>query len=254
MAEFDKNQAHAMAWIDTNRQRFSDFNLQIWHYADPPGANIKSAKAYVDLLRKEGWDVEEGSGGMPTAFAATWGSGSPVLGGYAEYDAVPGNSQQIVPHRAPREGLHPWAAGHTDPHSQLGTTALVGMLATKAAMQANGLKGTLKFWGSRRRRCADRSRCTPRRAISTAATLSFPTTRTPPTRRSPRPSRRVLERGDHVRNADPGELDRQVAAADPHVGARGRALSGRDRRAVPDGTRRRNTPRRRCTRTPAPGR
>ena len=147
MAEFDKNQAHAVAWIDTNRQRFSDFNLQIWHYAEPAWREYKSAKAYVDLLRKDGWDVEEGSGGMPTAFAATWGSGSPGPGGYAEDDAVPGNSQQIVPHRAPREGLHPWAAGHTDPHSQLGTTALVGMLATKAAMQANGLKGTLKFWG-----------------------------------------------------------------------------------------------------------
>ena len=45
---------------------------------------------------------------------------------YAEYDAVPGNSQQVVPRRAPREGLHPAAAGHTDPHSMLGVAALTG--------------------------------------------------------------------------------------------------------------------------------
>jgi hypothetical protein len=48
----------------------------------------------------------QGSGGMPTAFAATWGNGSSVLGSYAEYGAVPGQSQQVVPFKAPRERLH----------------------------------------------------------------------------------------------------------------------------------------------------
>jgi aminobenzoyl-glutamate utilization protein B len=70
-----------------------------------------------------------------------------VLGTYAEYDAVPGNSQQVVPHQAPRAGLHPWAAGHTDPHSALGTTALAGALAAKAAMERVGLAGTLVLFG-----------------------------------------------------------------------------------------------------------
>src|SRR5215469_7411519 len=97
------------------------------------------AKAYCELLRAEGFAVEEGSGEMPTAFCARWGSSGPVLGAYAEYDAVPGNSQQVVPYRAPRAGLHPWAAGHTDPHSALGTTALAGVLAAKAAMERFGV-------------------------------------------------------------------------------------------------------------------
>jgi metal-dependent amidase/aminoacylase/carboxypeptidase family protein len=70
-----------------------------------------------------------------------------VFGTYAEYDAVPGNSQQVVPHQAPRAGLHPWAAGHTDPHSALGTTSLAGVLAAKAAMERFGLSGTLLFFG-----------------------------------------------------------------------------------------------------------
>ena len=63
--------------------------------------------------------MEEGSGGMPTAFAATWGSGSPVLGSYAEYDAVPGKSQRWC-HTSRRARAAPWTAGHTDPHSSLG--------------------------------------------------------------------------------------------------------------------------------------
>ncbi len=59
----------------------------------------------------------------------------------------PATRSRPVPYRAPREGLHPWTAGHTDPHSQLGTTALIGVLAAKAAMEKYHLQGTLKFFG-----------------------------------------------------------------------------------------------------------
>ena len=142
-----KRTAHA--WVDANAQRLSDFDLEIWRYAEPAWREYRSAQAYVDLLREDGWEVEAGSGGMPTAFAATWshGTGGPTIGSYAEYDAVPGNSQEPVPHPQPRPGLHPWAAGHTDPHSMLGVGALGGMLAAKAAMERHGVAGTLRFFG-----------------------------------------------------------------------------------------------------------
>ncbi len=123
---------YAIDWIEANRERLSAFDLEIWRYAEPAWREYRSVRAYVDLLRAEGFTVEEGSGGMPTAFCATWGEGGPVLASYAEYDAVPGNSQQVVPRRAPREGLHPAAAGHTDPHSMLGVAALTGILAARA--------------------------------------------------------------------------------------------------------------------------
>ena len=137
----------AFDWVDANREWLSRFQQEIWNYAEPAFREYKSARAYRDLLRKEGFEVEEGSGGMPTAFKGTFGSGRPVLGAYAEYDAVPENSQQAVPYRAPRPGVHPWAAGHTDPHSALGVSGLTGILAAKAAMQKHGLPGTLRFFG-----------------------------------------------------------------------------------------------------------
>jgi aminobenzoyl-glutamate utilization protein B len=84
---------------------------------------------------------------MPTAFCATWGREGPVLGAYAEYDAVPGTSQAPVPRREPRPGLSPWAAGHTDPHSALGIGAFGGVLAAKAAFEKHGIKARLKFFG-----------------------------------------------------------------------------------------------------------
>lgn len=137
----------AWEWIEANWRRLSDFHLEIWNYAEPAFREYRSARAYRELLRAEGFSVEEGTGGMPTAFVATCGEGRPVLGNFAEYDAVPGNSQQAVPHRAPRAGLHPWAPGHTDPHSALGAAQLMGLLGAKAAMDKNGLKGTLKILG-----------------------------------------------------------------------------------------------------------
>ena len=124
MAERYAEKQTALEWVEENRERLSDFQRQIWNYAEPAWREYRSAKAYCDLLRAEGFTVEEGSGDMPTAFVASYGDSPPVLGTYAEYDAVPGNSQQPVPYRAPREGLHPWAAGHTDPHSMLGVGAL----------------------------------------------------------------------------------------------------------------------------------
>ena len=61
----------AIDWIEANRERLSAFDLEIWGYAEPAWREYKSAKAYVDLLRADGWDVEVGSGGMPTAFDRT---------------------------------------------------------------------------------------------------------------------------------------------------------------------------------------
>ena len=145
--EMTSQKRHALEWIDEHARRFSDFHLRIWNYAEPAWREYKSAKTYCDLLHAEGFAVEEGSGEMPTAFAARWGKSGPVVGTYAEYDAVPGNSQQVVPYHAPRVGLHPWAAGHTDPHSALGTTTLAGVLAAKATMERFGLAGTLLFFG-----------------------------------------------------------------------------------------------------------
>lgn len=137
----------ALDWLDANRQRISEFTARIWGHAEPAWREYRSARAYCDLLHGDGFEVQEGTGEMPTAFMATWGSGSPRLGTYSEYDAVPGNSQQVVPYQAPREGLHPWTAGHTDPHSMLGAAALAGVLATKAAMERHGLPGTIVLFG-----------------------------------------------------------------------------------------------------------
>ena len=120
----------------------------IFDFGESAWREYRSAAWYVERLRAEGFTVEEGSGGMPTAFCAEWSNGpGPVIGLYAEYDGVPGNCQAAAPRRAPREGLGYQAAGHTDPHSGLGMAAFGGLLAIKAAMERHGLAGGLRFTG-----------------------------------------------------------------------------------------------------------
>jgi aminobenzoyl-glutamate utilization protein B len=137
----------ALDWVDANENRMSKFDKLIWSYAEPAWREYRSAALYCKILREEGFKVIEGTGGMPTAFLATYGGGKPVLATYAEYDAVPGTSQKAVTQQEPRDKLNRWAAGHTDPHSALGSTALTGVLAAKEAIMKHGLKGTLKIFG-----------------------------------------------------------------------------------------------------------
>jgi aminobenzoyl-glutamate utilization protein B len=70
MAMMTSEKRYALKRIDESTERFSDFHLRIWNYAEPAWREYKSAKAYCDLLRAEGFTVEEGSGEMPTAFCA----------------------------------------------------------------------------------------------------------------------------------------------------------------------------------------
>lgn len=135
-------------WLDEKMPEVSAWHQTIFNYGETAWREYKSCAWYVERLRAEGFEVEEGSGGMPTAFCAIWKNGEgPTIGGYAEYDAVPGNCQAADTVQRPRDGLNVHAGGHTDPHSALGMSAFAGFLAAKAQMEKHDIKGTLKFFG-----------------------------------------------------------------------------------------------------------
>jgi aminobenzoyl-glutamate utilization protein B len=141
-------QATALACLDGIQPSLSQWTRTIFDFGETAWREYQSAAWYVARLRQEGFSVEEGSGGMPTAFCAHWTNGAgPTIGMYAEYDAVPGNCQDAATVKQPRPGLGVEAGGHTDPHSGLGMAGLGGLLATKAAMQRHGIAGTLRFTG-----------------------------------------------------------------------------------------------------------
>ncbi len=166
----DRYKEAVFGWVDQPHGRPVGWNQTIWHYGETALREYKSSAWYVARLKDEGFEVEAGTGGMPTAFRATWSNGAgPRIAAYAEYDAVPGNCQAAATKKMPRAGLSPHAGGHTDPHSALGISALGGALAAKAVMTELGLKGTIVFSANRRRSCGCRSRCMRPRAITTSS-------------------------------------------------------------------------------------
>ena len=99
--EVDAMHETAYATIDARHPEWSAWNALIWDFAEPAWREYRSAAGYVERLRAEGFRVEAGSAGMPTAFAAEWSNGKgPTVMAYAEYDAVPGNCQIAAPYRA----------------------------------------------------------------------------------------------------------------------------------------------------------
>ncbi|MEO8667372.1 MAG: amidohydrolase, partial [Bauldia sp.] len=147
-SDWSPAQASALGWLDANHAALSSDHMTIWDFHEPSWREYKSSTWYMDRLEREGFTVERGTAGMPTAFRARWSNGpGPVIAGYAEYDAVPGQSQAPVPYRKPRDGVSPRAAGHTDPHSALGIGSFGGFLAARHAMEKYGIGGTLVFFG-----------------------------------------------------------------------------------------------------------
>jgi aminobenzoyl-glutamate utilization protein B len=134
----------ALDWVDEYKELLIEVHNKVWEYAEVGLQEYKTSRFLADILERNGFRIEMGIAGMPTAFVATWGEGRPIIGVMAELDALPGLSQKSVPHREPvREG----APGHGCGHHGYAAAALGGVLAAKEAMERLKLPGTLKCFG-----------------------------------------------------------------------------------------------------------
>ena len=119
--------------------------LQIWDYAEVGYKEVKSAALHIQHLKDAGFTVETGVAGIPTAFVATYGTGSPAIGILAEYDALPGINQSALAQRDPIVGKN---AGHACGHHLFGTASVGAGIAIKELIAAGKLKGTIKVYGT----------------------------------------------------------------------------------------------------------
>jgi aminobenzoyl-glutamate utilization protein B len=133
------------AHIDTLRPELIQINQDIWAYAELGLEEHRSAKRLVDVLKKAGFRVQEGVAGMPTAFIAEYGSGGPIIGILAEYDALPELSQDASGDRKAVPGR---TTGHGCGHSALGTASVGAALALKNIIDRYKLKGTIRIYGT----------------------------------------------------------------------------------------------------------
>ena len=134
-----------LKYLDSIRPDLIDVNQDIWTYAELGLEEHRSSARLIAVLKKAGFRVKEGVAGMPTAFVAEYGSGAPVIGILAEYDALPELSQQVAGDKKPADGR---SNGHGCGHCALGTGSVGSALALKHVYDKHKLKGTIRIYGT----------------------------------------------------------------------------------------------------------
>lgn len=140
---YETNKIHEIA--EKKAEEIAGIQHSIFDLAEYGFEVYKSAAYLEELLEKEGFTVERGIGGMETAFVGTYGSGKPVIGILAEYDALPNMSQKAGETKpCPIEGKK---YGHACGHSALAAGTVGAAIIAKEYLKETGKTGTVKIFG-----------------------------------------------------------------------------------------------------------
>ena len=125
-----KNQA--IADIQLKYEEYRKTALQIWNYAELGYKEEKSTALLQQTLSDNGFSIQKGVAGIPTAFIATYGSGQPVIAILAEFDALPGLAQEAIP---VKKIIPNKAAGHACGHHLFGTASVAAGIEIKKLIE-----------------------------------------------------------------------------------------------------------------------
>ena len=143
--ELDETKKNIISSIENHQSEIIKISDQIWELAELAFNEYESSKILSDYAEKNGFIVEKGVAGMPTAFVASYGSGKPVISVLGEFDALPGLSQDTTPNKNP---LIEGGSGHGCGHNMFGAASLASAIAIKEQIESGDLKGTIKFFGT----------------------------------------------------------------------------------------------------------
>lgn len=141
----DAEKKQIISELDKKYDKYSKLAQDIWGYAELAFHEDKSSQLLQSQLKEAGFQIETGVAGMPTGFVATYGSGKPVIGILAEFDALPGIAQEATPERKSIQGQ---AAGHACGHHLFGVASIAAAIEVKEWLKKNGKGGTIKLFGS----------------------------------------------------------------------------------------------------------
>ena len=131
--------------VEEKKERYIALSDAVWAVPELGLKEYESCKLLVRALKEEGFAVEENVDDIPTAFIATYGTGRPVIGLLAEFDALPGLSQEaaLPEHRPLVEG----GPGHGCGHNALGAGVVAAAVAVKDYLKEYPMAGTVKVFG-----------------------------------------------------------------------------------------------------------
>ena len=142
--KLDAFKKEAVADVENMKKFTQEMVDSIFSFAELGFQEFETHRYLVDILTKNGFTVQEGIAGIPTAFMATWGSGKPVIALGSDIDGIPQASQKPgVAYHAPMiEG----APGHGEGHNSGQAVNITAAIAVKKIMEREKLPGTIRIW------------------------------------------------------------------------------------------------------------
>ena len=129
-------------------ERMKEFSQQmvdmVFSFGELGFQEFETSRYLTDILRKNGFTIQENLAGIPTAWMASWGSGKPVIALGSDIDCIPQASQK--PGVAYRDPILPGAPGHGEGHNSGVPVNITAALAVKRIMEREKLPGTIKLW------------------------------------------------------------------------------------------------------------
>jgi amidohydrolase len=139
-----KDKQDIIASLNSKYDYYKERAMKIWNYAEVGFKEEKSTALLQQTLKENGFTIQSGVAEIPTAFVASYGSGLPVIGILAEFDALPGMSQQAVPEKKPIEGKN---AGQACGHHLFGVASVAAGIEIKKLIEQKKLSGTIRVYG-----------------------------------------------------------------------------------------------------------
>lgn len=138
---------HSDIWdiIEEKSPAYFDLSDTVWDNPETNYEEYKASDAHTQMLLNEGFRVERGIAGLPTAMMGEAGEGGPVIAILGEFDALPGLSQ-IAGLAQPQE-IERGGHGHGCGHNLLGSGSLLAAAALKTYLEQHGLKGRVRYYG-----------------------------------------------------------------------------------------------------------
>ena len=134
-----------MRFVDSRYEQTAALARDLWEFAEVGYQEVKSSALIKEILAAEGFVIESGMAGIPTAFVASFGNEGPVIAILAEYDALPGINQDDIPTRSPIQGK---LAGQACGHNLFGAGSVGAAIAVKHWLEQTGKPGVIRLVGT----------------------------------------------------------------------------------------------------------
>src|SRR5947208_3645303 len=130
--------------IDAMKKQAQVMVDSVFSFGELGFQEFETSKYLTGILEKEGFHIERGIAGIPTAWVASWGEGKPVISLGSDIDDIPQASQK--PAVAWHEPMIEGAPGHGEGHNSGMPLQIIAALAVKKVMEREHLPGTLRLW------------------------------------------------------------------------------------------------------------